>query len=115
MIKANSSLDSADSIRFSTSDSLEKYIAGQGLERTAVSARAALEETFFLGLRLTRGIDLREIEAEFGNGLFAGVIAESIAIGLMEQIGDTVRLTPRGRLLSNEVFENFIAPAENLT
>ncbi len=115
MIKANSSLDSADSIRFSTSDSLEKYIAGQGLERTAVSARAALEETFFLGLRLTRGIDLREIEAEFGKGLFAGVIAESIAIGLMEQIGDTVRLTPRGRLLSNEVFEKFIAPAENLT
>jgi coproporphyrinogen III oxidase-like Fe-S oxidoreductase len=30
-------------------------------------------------------------------------------MGLMEKQGDTVRLTAKGRLLSNEVFERFIA------
>jgi coproporphyrinogen III oxidase-like Fe-S oxidoreductase len=30
-------------------------------------------------------------------------------MGLMEKQGDMVRLTAKGRLLSNEVFERFIA------
>ena len=29
-------------------------------------------------------------------------------LGLLERDGDVIRLTPRGRLLSNEVFERFI-------
>jgi coproporphyrinogen III oxidase-like Fe-S oxidoreductase len=30
-------------------------------------------------------------------------------MGLMQQEGDAIRLTPRGRLLSNEVFERFVS------
>ena len=37
------------------SDSLEEYVAGAPLKKTPVAPQAALEETFFLGLRLTRG------------------------------------------------------------
>jgi oxygen-independent coproporphyrinogen-3 oxidase len=106
-----------DAVRFSTSDSLEEYVAAAPLLRTVVSARAAMEETFFLGLRLTPGVDLRRVEADFGDALFAAFadpIAEFADIGLMEQIGDNLRLTPRGRLLSNEVFERFVSPAESV-
>jgi oxygen-independent coproporphyrinogen-3 oxidase len=99
-------------VRFAPSDSLEQYMSGAGLQRTAVSHRAALEESFFLGLRLTRGVSLRELSARFGEDAVEGartVIADFVKDGLMEQCGDFVCLTARGRLLSNEVFERFMA------
>jgi oxygen-independent coproporphyrinogen III oxidase len=99
-------------VRFSTPDSLESYVAGEPLKRTQVSPVAALEETFFLGLRLTRGLNLREVAAEFGEDSAAGfseAIADFVQLGLMERLGDVIRLTPQGRLLSNEVFERFIS------
>jgi oxygen-independent coproporphyrinogen-3 oxidase len=81
------------------------------VQRTAVSREAALEESFFLGLRLTRGVSLHETAAEFGEGAVANAraaVTEFVDAGLMEQRGDYVCLTSRGRLLSNEVFERFI-------
>ena len=39
-------------------------------------------------------------------------IAEMIESGLMQQHGDFVRLTVRGRFLSNEVFQGFILADE---
>src|ERR1022692_76106 len=44
-----------EAVRFASADSLERYMAGVGLQRIAVPRRAALEESFFLGLRLNRG------------------------------------------------------------
>ncbi|MGC2364225.1 MAG: radical SAM family heme chaperone HemW, partial [Candidatus Sulfotelmatobacter sp.] len=59
-VDAHSMLASAtpdiEAVRFASADSLERYTGGPGLQRTAVSRRAALEENFFLGLRLTRGV-----------------------------------------------------------
>jgi oxygen-independent coproporphyrinogen-3 oxidase len=101
----------AEAIRFSTPDVLEKYVAGSPLQKTAVSQAAALEETFFLGLRLNRGIDLREISATFGEATLQNLrpaIAELITDRLLHQSGNFIRLTPRGRLLSNEVFQAFL-------
>ena len=71
----------------------------------------ALEETFFLGLRLNRGVDLKKVAADFGerrSETFSETISECVDLGLLECEGDVIRLTPRGRLLSNEVFERFI-------
>jgi oxygen-independent coproporphyrinogen III oxidase len=114
-VDAHSMLHSATSdteaVRFAPADSLEHYVSGAGLLRTAVSRRAALEESFFLGLRLTRGVSLQELSLKFGEGAveYARVaIAELVEGGLMERAGDSVHLTTRGRLLSNEVFERFI-------
>jgi oxygen-independent coproporphyrinogen-3 oxidase len=101
-----------EAVRFSFPDSLEAYVAGGPLNRSQVSPAAALEETFFLGLRLTGGVNLRQVASAFGEDAIAGVgetIAELRQMGLMEQQGDIVRLTAKGRLLSNEVFERFIA------
>src|SRR5438128_2389977 len=55
-----------EAVRFSTPDSLDGYLAGKPPNRTPVSRQAALEETLFLGLRLTRGVDLKQVAAEFG-------------------------------------------------
>jgi oxygen-independent coproporphyrinogen III oxidase len=114
-VDAHSMLASAtpglDAVRFAPADSLELYTNGAALQRTPVSAQAAVEETFFLGLRLNRGVNLRELGAKFGEGAVANAraaIAELVEGGLTEQRGDFLRLTARGRLVSNEVFERFI-------
>jgi coproporphyrinogen III oxidase-like Fe-S oxidoreductase len=36
-----------------------------------------------------------------------------VAAGLLEENRDNLRLTPRGRLLSNEVFERFLTQNAN--
>src|SRR5712671_2066897 len=116
-VDAHSMLVSAtpehDAVRFACPDSLEQYIAEAPMQRTEVSPEAALEESFFLGLRLTRGLDLRELSADFGEeavGDFENEVSEFLKSGLMEIDGRYVRLTPRGRLLSNEVFQRFLSP-----
>ena len=103
-----------EDVRFSTPDSLEEYVAEGPLKPNAVASHAALEETFFLGLRLNRGVDLKEVAAKFGPSAVAGfteTISEFVEGGLMEREDSWIRLTPRGRLLSNEVFERFVSEA----
>ena len=108
--------DSADaeSVRFSTADVLEKYVAGSPLPPNAVSRSSAIEESFFLGLRLNRGVDLQETASHFDTALvdsYRPVILELTQVGLLQQEGNVLRLTPRGRLLSNEVFQSFLSHA----
>ena len=104
-----------DAVRFSTADGLEKYVAGSALHKSLVSTKEAIEESFFLGLRLNRGVSLHEISAAYGADAVRGASAtidEMLADGLMQKDGDRIRLGPRGRLLSNEVFERFIGMKE---
>ncbi len=112
-VDAHSMLHSAaGAIRFSNSDALEKYVAGAAHDCVEVPSEAALQEAFFLGLRLNRGIDLSEIAKEFGEDAVSGdteSVSELTEAGLLERDGEVVRLTPRGRLLSNEAFERFIS------
>jgi oxygen-independent coproporphyrinogen-3 oxidase len=114
-VDAHSMLESAtpdiEAVRFAAFDSLEKYTSGEGPQRTVVTRQAALEENWFLGLRLSRGVRLSDLAAKFGleavNNAHAAMV-DLIEGGLMERAGESIRLTPRGRLLSNEVFERFI-------
>jgi len=103
-----------DAVRFAAPDSLGRYLVCDLPQANPISADAALEEAFFLGLRLTQGISLEETAARFG---FDAVnrhrpaIAEMVESGLLEKVEHRIRLTPRGRLLSNEVFQRFLSPA----
>jgi putative oxygen-independent coproporphyrinogen III oxidase len=112
-VDAHSMLRTSDAaVRFSNPDSLDKYLAGVSKEHTVVSPDAALQEAFFLGLRLNAGIGLRELTNEVGAARiqnYLGSISELKNTGLMEQSDEHIWLTPRGRLLSNEVFERFIS------
>jgi len=104
--------EGVEAVRFSFSDSLESYIAGIPVNRTQVSPQGALEEAFFLGLRLNHGVNLRQLAATFGEraiATFDDTIADFVQTGLMERRADVIRLTLQGRLLSNEVFGRFIS------
>ncbi len=104
-----------EAVRFAAADSLGEFVRCAAMQPTAVSWRAALEEEFFLGLRLTKGVNLRRLAAKFGDPAVAetrAAIADLVDGGLMEKRGDVIWLTSRGRLLSNEVFERFLFASE---
>ncbi len=68
-------------------------------------------EALFLGLRLMKGISLAEFNESFGTDVRAqhGEDFERfVEAGLIEELGDSIRLTRTGALLSNEVFAAFI-------
>ncbi len=99
-------------VRFATSDELEALLLGSQFEVTRIDERLALEETWFLGLRLNRGVELSRLECEFGAAVLPrceDLLSELEANGLIVIENGWVRLTARGRLLSNEVFSRFLA------
>jgi len=100
-------------VRLATTDDLDQFLAGPQMpEITTVSKANAIEEAMFLGLRLNAGIDLTEIKQQTGLDPareFADEIKELLDLSLLEQSGTCLRLTTKGRILSNEVFERFIA------
>lgn len=63
------------------------------------------DERFFVGLRLMRGI--RPTAREWRH--FEQPIARFVEQGLLESAGGVLRLTDRGVMLSNEVFQEFLA------
>ncbi len=67
---------------------------------------ATPDERFFVGLRLMEGI--QPTAAEWSR--YAREIARFVQAGLLETAGPTLRLTPRGVLFSNEVFQEFVIP-----
>ncbi len=72
-----------------------------------LSAQAALEEAWFLGLRLSAGVSRRRLEEDFGQTAVARYLptVEQLAdAGLIELSEEHVKLTGQGNLLSNEVF-----------
>jgi putative oxygen-independent coproporphyrinogen III oxidase len=68
-----------------------------------VSAKQALDEELFLGLRQLSGIDIRRIERDYGVS-FTRRLEALAAAGLVEQEGSVVRLAPKKLSISNEVF-----------
>jgi len=104
-------LSSVRSVRFWAPDSLDAYMSHAPHVVTAVSEHGALEESFFLGLRLNRGLDLERLRADFSRETIAAcesAIEECVQEELLERKGARVCLTARGRLLSNEVFARFL-------
>jgi oxygen-independent coproporphyrinogen-3 oxidase len=68
-----------------------------------LTAESALEEELFLGLRQLDGIDLAQIEREYGVSL-AGRFDPLASAGVVERDGGVVRLAPGRLSISNEVF-----------
>jgi oxygen-independent coproporphyrinogen-3 oxidase len=88
--------------------SLAAYIAAveRGAPR-AVDARADRSEDAILGLRLDTGIDLARFAARSGVAARERIASALRALdgrGLVRWSGDRARLTPRGRIMANEVF-----------
>ncbi|MEW5974872.1 MAG: radical SAM family heme chaperone HemW [Acidobacteriota bacterium] len=80
---------------------------GQAVESCLeLSVAQRVEETLFLGLRLSRGVNLRSFRSRFGFDLrdrLSGVIGSLQHGALIQLEDDWLRLTTKGFLVSNEV------------
>ncbi|HTK94754.1 MAG TPA: hypothetical protein VL382_03885, partial [Terriglobales bacterium] len=111
-VDAHSMLPAATgAVRFASPDNLDDYMRGVAPTVTPVTREQQVEEAFFLGLRLEQGVDLAALRAEFGEAAlapFLGVADELVHDAMLARDGTRLRLTDRGRLISNEVFERFL-------
>jgi oxygen-independent coproporphyrinogen-3 oxidase len=103
-------------VRRTNPRTLDAYLmVAAGAQRAEVEEldpRIARGEAVFLALRTSTGLDAERFAAEFGappRAFFADAIGALRAQGLLEE-ADTgrLRLTPRGRMLSDSVFEHFV-------
>lgn len=95
-------------VRSSRPASLPEYVerVERGAGRIADDAADRAADTAILALRLDSGLDLGRYAARFGPAAAARVARglDAAPAALIERAGQVVRLTPRGRLLANEVF-----------
>ncbi len=102
-------------LRATTTDDLKAYLGAPNLAETAwLSLEQQHEEAWFLGLRLNAGVKPAALRNEFGGepvtrALLA--VARLLDTGLLTSDGETVGLTGQGRLLSNDVFQEFLGLA----
>jgi oxygen-independent coproporphyrinogen-3 oxidase len=102
-------------LRFTNTDDLKAYLEGPQSPETAwLSPERQHEEAWFLGLRLNGGISVSALRQEFGNQRVAralAVVGSLTERGLLTFDDETAKLSSRGRMLSNDVFQEFLEPA----
>ncbi|MGI8787468.1 MAG: radical SAM family heme chaperone HemW [Pyrinomonadaceae bacterium] len=100
--------------RYANERDTARYVSLIENEDSAIVFREeinAAAEFVFLGLRLTRGIDLGEYEKRFGIDLIekhAEDLRRLESLNLIEFADNHLKLTKKGFLFSNEVFEVFV-------
>ena len=103
--------------RYANVASLSSYLhcieSGRTAEewREPLTSSQCLAEKMFLGLRLNQGLNWPEIRhAHETDGIAdcESSLSDMLAFGLLTWEGSVVKLTRRGMLLSNEVFQRFV-------
>jgi oxygen-independent coproporphyrinogen-3 oxidase len=109
-------------VRWGNTDDLERYeelrFEGQGSrfevgkpEVEWIGMEKGFEEAMFLGLRMNVGVNLEALRAKFGEALTQGAmgaLGDVKEAGLVVREGSWLRLTARGRMVSNEVFSRLL-------
>jgi oxygen-independent coproporphyrinogen-3 oxidase len=93
---------------------LVQLTCGAGPEVERIGREQGFEEAMFLGLRMNVGVDLEALRVEFGAELMQGAVAALSDVeeaGLVQREGSWLRLTARGRMVSNEVFSRLLVEA----
>jgi oxygen-independent coproporphyrinogen-3 oxidase len=107
------SFDGAN-VRRSNERDTAKYVEMIRTKNSATVYREEIDvasEFIFLGLRLTKGIDLDEYEKRFGVNLIEKYFEDFQRLedlDLIEFAGNRLKLTNKGSLFSNEVFTIFV-------
>jgi oxygen-independent coproporphyrinogen III oxidase len=100
--------------RYANERDTVEYLSAVNDHRTAETFREKIDrssEYIFLGLRLTRGIDLELYANVFGQTIPARYPSELARLNsdrLVETQNDRLRLTRKGMLFSNQVFAEFV-------
>ena len=83
-----------------------------------ITPELAMADELILGLRLIDGISKPAFAVRFGTDVrtaYAAIIDEFVGYALLEDTATHLRLTPRGRLLSNELFQRLLPDREEVT
>ncbi|MEO6836184.1 MAG: radical SAM family heme chaperone HemW [Candidatus Tumulicola sp.] len=97
--------------------SLERYIDAASANLPIPSEAERLEgpkraaEAIMLALRTAQGVGLRDFKERYGIDIarhYAPVVSRFAEAGLLERIGDRMRLTERGRFVANDVCGAFV-------
>ncbi len=103
--------------RWDNVSSIPEYLEQVEAGRSPVAGRRLrlagerVEEAMFMGLRLTEGVSLARIRADYGVDVLArwgSRLAVFEEAGLLERDRDRLRLTRRGMLLANDVMSAFL-------
>jgi oxygen-independent coproporphyrinogen-3 oxidase len=107
--------------RLANTVDLDKYIASFSGEASSpdsavelteeINPEMQLAESIIMGLRLCAGINIADFNSRFGINFidcYHNPLDEMTGLGLLEYKDGNLRLTPRGRLLGNEVFQRFL-------
>lgn len=105
--------------RFSNTPDMEEYMENCSRARiienrkeiVTATQKSQMEEYMFLGLRMIRGVSIREFERRFGipmNRIYGTVIRSYIGQGLLKIEQDRLMLTERGIDVSNSVMADFL-------
>ena len=100
-------------LRTTTTDDLTAYLDGtETVAETAwLGTTQQLEEAWFLGLRCNAGVRIDHLREEFGPAAIQPGLDAARRLandGLLTISGGCVTLTSRGRLISNDVFAEFL-------
>jgi oxygen-independent coproporphyrinogen III oxidase len=129
-LDAHSMLTTGDkAMRFANTSDLDEYLgdaaaptpfrllesaSSAATEVDIIGREEAFEESLFLGLRLNEGVNLNRLRDQFGDAMLHDAMPALVEVrdaGLLELSSDRIRLTPRGRLVSNEVFSRLLVPS----
>lgn len=80
-------------------------------EADIITREEAFEESLFLGLRMNEGVPLDNLQREFGEAMLHSAMPALLEVrdaGLLDLDSNRIRLTTRGRMVSNEVFSRLL-------
>lgn len=106
-----------DGVRSTHTRSLGEYVAaalgGHGIPAQAerLEGRRRTGEALMLALRTAQGVGLSDFKERYGINViedYAPVVSRFSRTGLLERVGDAVRLTERGRFFANDVCGAFL-------
>ena len=106
-----------DGVRSVHTRSLESYVsaalAGRAIpaEAERLEGRRRAGEAVMLALRTTQGVRVTDFKERYGIDLieeYAPVVSRFARTGMLERVGDAVRLTQRGRFFANDVCGAFV-------
>lgn len=103
-----------DGVRFSNTRDFSAYLAGEFSDRASVQVlteQEKQEEFFYLGLRMVRGVSLREFKERFGvdaRAVYPGVMERFIEENVARMDGERFCLTEYGLDVCNVVMAEFL-------
>ena len=95
----------SNGLRWQNVESVETYVERSPDVRTSETPAIEDEEKFFIGLRLEEGIEPTESDRQ----RHGETILRFVRGGMMEEAGTRLRLTARGIMVSNEIFQEFLS------